>query len=88
MAARATRVNVTDVPARLDSPPFPTARRLVLRNRGTVSIYIGGPEVTTGVGYEVAANAELSLDLAVNDTLYGVAVAQAGVAVQVLQLGI
>lgn len=55
--------------------PFqPNADRVVVvQNLGTVSVYVGGPGVTTSsYGYELKPNASLSFDVDQAEDLYGV----------------
>lgn len=37
-------------------------RSVLIRNRGTVAMYVGGPTVTTGTGFQIDAGESVSLD--------------------------
>lgn len=63
-------------------------RSIVLTNKGAVSVFVGGSDVTTSAyGYELAAGGELALDLKSGDVPYGIA-ASAGQTVRVLHTGV
>ena len=61
-------------------------RTVLLENRGTGSIFIGGSTVTTANGYEWDAGKEAGIDLEPSDELW--AVASSSQQVQVLQFGV
>jgi hypothetical protein len=46
---------------------------VIVRNRGTVSIYLGGADVTAANGFELDAGEWQSVDLAQGETLHGLA---------------
>lgn len=59
-------------------------RSILLTNRGTASVFVGGPAVsTTSFGYELVVGGEVAFDLESGDVPYGVA-AVAGQTVRVL----
>lgn len=62
-------------------------RSIAIRNTGVASIYLGGPSVTTSIGWELPAEEEISFDLGRLDVLYGVC-ASGTVAVKILQVGV
>lgn len=45
---------------------------VLIKNAGTVSLYLGGPAVTTATGYELGASETVSISLAANEEVYGV----------------
>jgi hypothetical protein len=47
--------------------------KTIIRNRGSVSIDIGGPGVTVGTGFELEVGYALALPAAPGDTVYGIA---------------
>lgn len=60
---------------------------VLVRNRGSVSVDLGGSDVTTGNGFELEAGEAVTLDLATSDGgLYGIA-ASGTVRCDVLQVG-
>lgn len=64
------------------------SRTVLLSNPGTNSVFLGGPDVTTGdFGYELQAGGEVSIDLGVRDVPYAIAAAP-GESVRVLHLGV
>lgn len=62
-------------------------RSVLLANQGASSVFVGGSDVTTAAGYELAAGAEVALDLDAGDVPYGV-VASGTVDVGVLHTGV
>ncbi len=46
---------------------------LVYNNHATITIYVGGPDLTTANGMLVVAGASVSLDLIVGDEVYAIA---------------
>lgn len=100
MAVEAQRVNVTSAGNRLDvtteadysggandfAQKF--GQHILVRNRdATVSIFIGGADVTASTGFEVLAGETVSIDLTQGDALYGIT-ASATVACHVVQSGV
>jgi hypothetical protein len=55
--------------------------------RPAATVFLGGPDVTTGVGYSVVAGGEMAVDLGDGDDLYAV-VASGTTTVDVLRLGV
>lgn len=60
-------------------------QRLVVRNTGTSTVYLGGPAVTTTTGLPLDASASLTLTLEADDQVY--AVATVAGTVRVLRVG-
>jgi hypothetical protein len=54
-------------------------RRVTLKNTTAADLFLGGSDVTTANGLAVASGATLTLDLAHDDALYGVAAVAASV---------
>ena len=77
----ATRVDVTD-------PWYANSAlgSVLVRNRGSVSVFLGGSAVTTANGFELGAGESVSMDLGTKDTLYGI-VASGTARVDVVQIG-
>lgn len=72
----ATLITKTDIGGRVTA----------LKHRGTNPIFLGGPNVTTGTGYQMNTGDGLTLDLAAGDALYGI-VASGTEPLHVLTLG-
>ncbi len=74
MAITSTTVSVGTTAVRLDSSdgPGPTGSTAV-RNAGTATVYLGGPNVTTSNGIALDVGQTFTADLAPNDALYGIA---------------
>ena len=65
-----------------------TSRTVLVQNNSAVTVYLGGPGVTsTSYGYALAAGAEWAGELQPDDVLFG-AVASGTAAVNVLHLGV
>ncbi len=60
--AAAQQVTVTTSATLLDINTTALGRALLIRNRGTVAVYLGGPDVTTGTGFQLDAGEAVSLD--------------------------
>lgn len=67
-----------------DSSDTTTGNSVAVQNTGTQVVYIGGPGVTTGTGYPLAAGSQIGMDLAAGEDLYGI-VAAGSVTVAVLR---
>jgi hypothetical protein len=82
----AARVTVTTSATALDAPdPGSGSYDVLVRNRGTASVDLGGSDVTTGAGFELAAGDVLTFQG--NEILYAVA-ASGTVRVDVLRAGV
>ncbi len=57
-----------------------------VRNRGSVSVFLGGSAVTTGTGYELAVGEAVAVPLTDDDVVYGIS-GTAGQRVDVLVAG-
>lgn len=90
MALTGRRVTVTDTATRLDVPDTDSTfgRSIAVTNAGTAAIDLGGPTVTAGGGYSLAAGATVTLDLQPGETLYGRAAATTSQPVHILETGI
>lgn len=66
-----------------------TARSVILRNRGTIAIFVGGADVTTSNGYQVDPGESLSIDVSgwggANVAVYAITVSSTAT-VHVLQV--
>jgi hypothetical protein len=75
MAVVSAQTTITSTRARisanLDDDHSPGASVLI-RNRGSVSVWIGGPAVSASNGFEVQAGETISLELTGGDKLYAV----------------
>lgn len=86
MAISSNQVTVTTSATRLDpSTGVPTGAVLV-RNRGSAAVYLGGSNVTTANGFQLDAGESVPMDIRSGDALYGV-VASGTQTVHVLQVG-
>jgi len=90
MTLAARRVTVADTATRIDAADTDnsTGRSLRVTNAGSAAIDIGGSGVTAGGGYSLAAGATITVDLAYNETLYGIAAATTTQPVHVLETGV
>lgn len=90
MTIKVDRVSVGTTATRLDTQPNSgtyNGDSISIQNLGTASVYIGGSTVTTSsYGYELKANSSISLDVRVDDTVYGI-VASGTITVNVLTVG-
>lgn len=84
VAATATVLNGTDVDDRYQSAQGIATSILVQVPTGGVAVYLGGSDVTTSNGVSVGAGESFSLDLSINESLYGI-VATSTQGVRVLQ---
>lgn len=101
MAVAHARVTVGDTAARLDTTVeddystgpgthqvYRYGHSITVHNRGAVSVFLGGAGVTAAAGFELAAGADLTLNLKEGDELYGVCAATQSAACHVLQVGV
>lgn len=91
MAIAARRVSVEVTATRLDTVADDadsiSGQSILVRNKGTVSVYIGPSNVTTATGFELAVGESASFEASVGDALYGIA-ASGGQTVHVLETGV
>lgn len=89
MALRGRRVTVTTAATRLDSQDSDatSGQAIAVTNAGATAVDIGDATVATGSGYELAAGATVSLELASDEALYAVA-ASGTVVIHVLETGV
>lgn len=89
MAVTGARVTVTDEATAIvgdDTNTMSTGRTRV-RNEGGATIDLGGLDVASGAGYELADHGEIEVLLIGGDTLYGIAASGGSVEIQVLECG-
>lgn len=82
----ASRVTVTTSATRLDTANTAKSPNIIIRNRGSVAVYVGGSAVTSADGFQLDAGE--SLDVAVgagNIGLYGIT-ASGTASVHILQV--
>lgn len=82
------RVTVGTTAARLDTGAGSGYGHsaVLIRNRGTVTVDLGGASVASGSGFGLDAGESVSVDLIAGDPLYGI-VASGTCVVHVLQAG-
>ena len=77
MGIAASQHEVTNTASRVDTAEGANVademRAVVVNNQSSVSIFLGGSDVTTGDGFELEAGASLSIDLERGDALYAIA---------------
>lgn len=90
MALSGRRVTVTDAATRIDVADTNNSSRrsLAVTNAGSAAIDLGGSGVTAGGGYSLAAGSTVTLELAYDETLYGIAAATTSQPVHVLETGV
>lgn len=81
VATTATRI---DTEVETDRAP---GSSVAVYNNGAATVYLGDADVTTAVGYPVAAGEHFSIDLDTSEALFGI-VAAGTVEVRVLEQGI
>lgn len=90
MAVVAERVDVGTSPTALngsDGSDYRSGKSLLIRNRATVSIDVGGADVAATAGFELAAGESISIALEPGEVVYGI-VAAATARVDVLRQGV
>jgi hypothetical protein len=76
VAVTSNTVSVTSTASRLDPDAgVGPSGSFAIRNAGTATIYLGGPNVTTSSGIPIEVGETFTADLAPNDALYGIAAA-------------
>lgn len=86
MAISAAHITVGTSAALLSVRNDQGGQTVAVYNPGPESVFLGGPDVTTGDGFELPAAADFSAELDGNDKLY--AVAGTDQLVQVLRVGV
>lgn len=89
MALTGRRVTVATTATRLDVADTNNTNRRslrVLNTAATAAVILGGSDVTATSGYSLAAGANITIDLAHDETLYGI-VAAATETVHILESG-
>lgn len=90
MAAKGSRIAVGTNPTRISTQPTDRVggSALLVRNaHASASVDLGGEDVATGEGFELAASESTAVDLDARESLYAVA-ASGTVTVHVLEVGI
>lgn len=92
MAVRSRIVTVTTTASPLisdnDRDSNPGYRDVAVNNTSGVTVLIGGPDLTVGNGFPIAAGAALSFDAVAADSIPYVLVATGTADVAVLELGV
>lgn len=91
MPAIGQQITVGTTPVRLESAPGATARiALVIRNRGTSPVYLGGPTVASTTGLELDPGESIAVDLTEADAsgLWAVAASGTSSACHTLAVGV
>jgi hypothetical protein len=70
-AVSASRVTVAST-ATVIAASTSARASIVVRNRGTVSVYLGGPTVTSSAGFELSAGDAIGIELWPGESLYGI----------------
>ena len=74
MAVKASRVNVGATATALSATDDSRAgEAVVVRNRGSAAVYLGGSDVTSSTGFQLDAGDTLAVDVTYGETLYAVA---------------
>lgn len=93
MAIKTRAVTVTTTAASLTALDDDTrgyldvVRSIAIQNGGSVTVYVGGPDVTSANGYAIVAGSERSFDLVLGDDLWAVA-ASSTAACKILNTGV
>lgn len=90
MATDSRAVSVTTSATRLDTSSETDLARgssIAVYNNGAATVYLGESDVTTSIGYPLAAGQHYAEDLDPGETLYGI-VASGTVEVRVREVGI
>lgn len=66
-ALKTDRVTVSTTPARVGGTEQAVAVSATIRNRGSVPVFVGGPDVTTDTGYQLDPGEGLSIDMLASD---------------------
>lgn len=76
MAVRGSRVGVTNAATPLnggDAGDYREGKRILVTNRSAVSLDIGGEDVATGAGMELAVGEAMSMELERGEVVHAVA---------------
>ena len=90
MALDPRAVSVATTATRIDTSSETDLARgssVAVYNNGAATVYLGDADVTTSIGYPLAAGAHFAIDLDPAEALYGI-VASGTVEVRVLEAGI
>lgn len=88
---KSKRVNVTDVAVSVMSDTDTarlSERKIVIRNLGAATVFLGGSDVTAAQGWTLSANEEITLELKGRDELFAICTAALTASVQVIQAGV
>lgn len=90
MSVRGTRVTVTDVATPLigGTADYQMGSSALIRNRGSVSVYVGGSGVTTATGYELEPGDAIPVDLNDAEIPYGRCATSQSASCHVLEVGV
>jgi hypothetical protein len=70
MVVKATRINVTDTPTRIDVTQ--NGPSMLITNRGANTIYLGGRDVTPSNGYQLDQGDTFTAAIDHRDGIYGI----------------
>lgn len=91
MAVKAQRVTVTTTATRIDATAerdLSAGQRCMVRNRdASLSVFLGGADVTAAAGFEVLPGESVPVDLFTNDTLWAIT-ASGSALCHVIQAGV
>lgn len=82
------RITVTTTPVRIGGTDEVVSLNVIFRNRGATPIYVGGPDVSTGWGYQVDPGEGLTMDMLATDNGIWALTASGSSTVHRLQRGI
>jgi len=74
-AVLAPRVTVATTATLIFTAPLAGVSRVLIRNPGAVSVYVGPATVTTANGFEIAGGDAMAINLGYGDTIYGIVAA-------------
>lgn len=87
MATVGTQVTVSNSATALEGAITADAVALLVRNRGTVAVYLGGPAVATNSGYQLDPGESVAIEARQNPLgLYGITASSTAVC-HVLRIG-
>lgn len=89
MAFVGTRVTVTDTATALESAVTSEGVSVLIRNRGSVAVYIGGSAVTTSTGYQLDPGEAITVEADEVNPLGAYGIVASGTAVcHILRVGV
>jgi hypothetical protein len=89
MPIKAARITVTDAATAIAGDEDETLEpaTLIVRNRGSESVDLGGSNVTSGAGFELKTTEREEITLARGEQLFGIAATGKSVRIDVLKVG-